>query len=222
MKRSYRQVMERPGMSRFGLVRAKRTSLLVIIFVLFVALLASCSGGTDQGNKGSDKEDNQGSDNSDKEDNKGSNKEEETTSASRDRTEGEGSEGSSEDASKELAMAPGSEDQNESGDIGSNGIGSSPNYPDPPPRAPGYLPALGSPAGQGLYHPDVDSDGVGSGDEVMYLLDTQPPGWVDYNGIHWDNCPETFNPDQEDTDVDGWGDLCDPEPLIPYDPNQAR
>jgi hypothetical protein len=191
-------------MSCFGLVRAKRTSLLVITFVLFVALLASCGGGTDQGNKGS-------------------NEEEEPTSDSKDRNEGEGSEGTSEEASKELALTPGSEDQDESGGKGSNDKGSSPNYPDPPPRAPGFLPALGPTGeGQGLYHPDVDSDGVGSGDFETYLLDTQPPGWVDYDGIHWDNCPETFNPIQEDTDGDRWGDLCDPEPLKPFDPNQAK
>jgi len=40
---------------------------------------------------------------------------------------------------------------------------------------------------------DVDKDGIGS--------DT-------------DNCPETFNPDQLDSDGDGEGDLCDNSPTI--------
>ena len=30
-----------------------------------------------------------------------------------------------------------------------------------------------------------------------------------------DNCPVTYNPDQVDTDEDGWGDACDVCPLIP-------
>lgn len=30
-----------------------------------------------------------------------------------------------------------------------------------------------------------------------------------------DNCPDDYNPDQEDLDEDGLGDICDPEPAVP-------
>ncbi|MES2812044.1 MAG: DUF6443 domain-containing protein, partial [Bacteroidota bacterium] len=47
-------------------------------------------------------------------------------------------------------------------------------------------------------------------------LDTDLDGWLDYHpdGTRWDNCRFTFNPNQEDSDGDGYGDVCDncPEP----------
>ncbi|HMP97404.1 MAG TPA: thrombospondin type 3 repeat-containing protein [Kiritimatiellia bacterium] len=36
-----------------------------------------------------------------------------------------------------------------------------------------------------------------------------------------DNCPFDFNPDQQDTNGDGIGDVCDPCGDIPFDPNDA-
>ncbi|MCA1718390.1 MAG: hypothetical protein LC781_16715 [Actinobacteria bacterium] len=205
-------------MSRFWLVKAKKTLLLVTIFVLFIALLASCSSGTDEGSKGS-------------------NKEEASTSGSKDRSEGENTDSSEEAASsdskdqdrgedkassEEVALASGSENRDERSGKGSNDKVASPNYPNPPPQ-PAFIPARGIPqAGHGWYHPDVDGDGAGSGYSAEYQIDQQPPGWVSYNYVHWDNCPETPNPNQEDSDNDGWGDFCDPEPFIPYNPNQAR
>ena len=103
-------------MSRFGLVRAKKTSLLTTTFVLSVALLASCSGGTDEGSKAS-------------------NKEETSTSEFKGRNEG-GDTGSSEEAasssdakdqdreakasSEEVASASGSESRDERGSKDSN------------------------------------------------------------------------------------------------------
>lgn len=68
----------------------------------------------------------------------------------------------------------------------------------------------------------MDGDGVGSGTIVVYQIDQQPPGWVIADLNFWDNCPETPNPNQDDSDDDGWGDFCDPEPFIPYNPNQAK
>ncbi|WP_300564699.1 RHS repeat-associated core domain-containing protein [Flavobacterium sp.] len=42
-------------------------------------------------------------------------------------------------------------------------------------------------------------------------LDSDLDGILDYhpNGTRWDNCRFTFNPNQEDVDQDGWGDVCD-------------
>ena len=77
---------------------------------------------------------------------------------------------------------------------------------------------MDDPQQYGWYHPDVDGDGVGSG----YGGPDQQAGWVIYNTVYWDNCPDTYNPYQEDSDGDGWGDSCDPEPLEPYDPNRAE
>jgi hypothetical protein len=41
----------------------------------------------------------------------------------------------------------------------------------------------------------------------LSVLDTDQDGVIDY----YDNCPNTFNPDQSDTDGDKIGDLCDPD-----------
>ena len=80
------------------------------------------------------------------------------------------------------------------------------------------------------YHPDIDGDGVGTGfsgppENGPFTVNNHPQGWVPYKPLtnnHWDNCPETYNPNQEDSDNDGWGDVCDPEPLIPYNATQAK
>ena len=31
-----------------------------------------------------------------------------------------------------------------------------------------------------------------------------------------DNCPETYNPDQTDSDYDGFGDVCEPKIILGY------
>ncbi len=57
--------------------------------------------------------------------------------------------------------------------------------------------------------PDCDGDGIPDGCE----LDSDGDGVVD----DCDNCPMTFNPEQDDQDSDGVGDPCDPdycEPLV--------
>ena len=41
-----------------------------------------------------------------------------------------------------------------------------------------------------------------------YEPDRDGDGWYDYD----DNCPSTYNPGQEDADLDGTGDVCDPTP----------
>ena len=191
-------------MSHIWLVNVKKTPLLVTIFVLSVALLASCSSGTDEGSKGT------------------TNEEETSTSGATVRSEGGDS-----DSSEEAASSSDSEDQNQGEARASSeevvvASGSEPtNYPDPPPQ-PAFIP--GPPLeGYQWYQPDVDGDGVGSGFDGSwsYPIGNQPPGWVMFNAP-WDNCPETYNPNQEDSDKDGWGDFCDPEPFIPYNPNQAK
>ena len=204
-------------MSCFRLVNAKKTSLLVTIFVLCVSLLASCGGSTDEGSNGS----NNGS-NEQEPSSSDSEKEEASKTDSNDRSE------ENTDSSEVAASSSDSKDQNQGEDQasiqGSNNKGESPppNYPDPPPQPIGLPAAFNPEPGNGWYHPDVDRDGIGSGDAVEYQLDKQPLGWVDYSYVHWDNCPETPNANQEDSDNDGWGDFCDPEPFIPYNPNQAK
>jgi hypothetical protein len=110
-----------------------------------------------------------------------------------------------------------------------------PKYPDPP-KQPTDIPEQLNENVERWYLPDVDGDGVGSqmplytdwigeGVNGPFTVNNHPQGWVPYKPLtnnHWDNCPETYNPNQEDSDNDGWGDVCDPEPLIPYNATQAK
>ena len=199
-------------MSCFWLVKAKKTSLLVAIFVLCAALLVSCSGGTDEGSKGSNKEEASKSDSKDRD----SNEQVASSSDSKDQNRREGKA-----SSEEVALGSGSENPDQRSGEGFNNKVEPPNYPNPPSADNPYYQG-GLQPGYEFYHPDVDGDGVGSGVVVDYRIDQQPPGWVIADFNLRDNCPDTPNPDQEDSDTDGWGDSCDPEPFIPYNSNQQR
>ena len=115
-------------MSYLWMVKVKRTSLLVTIFILCVALLASCAGSTDEGSEGSNIEEVSNSDSKDR----GSNEQEASSSDSEDQSR---------------------ENPDEGGGEGFNDEGESPNYPDntpqqkaapapPPPPYPVNPPAL--------------------------------------------------------------------------------
>ena len=56
----------------------------------------------------------------------------------------------------------------------------------------------------------MDNDGQGD------VCDSFNNNDIDEDGVNnnEDNCPSTYNPDQEDTDEDGLGDDCAPAPII--------
>ncbi len=58
------------------------------------------------------------------------------------------------------------------------------------------------------YYLDVDGDGFGD-DATSVVQCAAPAGYVTQGG---DNCPDTYNVDQMDTDGDGKGDSCDLSP----------
>jgi hypothetical protein len=62
-----------------------------------------------------------------------------------------------------------------------------------------------------MYYRDSDNDGYGNPNDSLYAS-SQPEGFVLDNT---DNCPRTYNPDQEDSDGDGCGDACDARPDDP-------
>ena len=63
-------------------------------------------------------------------------------------------------------------------------------------------------AGSATWYRDQDEDGYGDPNDSTQA-DVQPEGYVSNND---DNCPNTYNPDQADSDGDGIGDVCE-EPL---------
>uniref|UniRef100_UPI000E2547C2 thrombospondin type 3 repeat-containing protein n=1 Tax=Lewinella sp. IMCC34191 TaxID=2259172 RepID=UPI000E2547C2 len=62
---------------------------------------------------------------------------------------------------------------------------------------------------QQAFYRDADNDGYGDRSDYVFAC-TQPDGYVN-NGA--DNCPDTFNPDQVDSDGNGIGDACDEDPF---------
>jgi len=60
------------------------------------------------------------------------------------------------------------------------------------------------------YWSDYDFDGVGYGDINAYCPADVPVDWIIYDGVNPDNCPDTYNPDQLDSNGNGIGDACEP------------
>jgi hypothetical protein len=58
----------------------------------------------------------------------------------------------------------------------------------------------------------------GSGFDGVFLIETPFDG--DEIPVELDNCPDVYNPDQNDLDADGVGDLCDNCPSV-YNPDQV-
>ena len=224
-------------MSHVWLVKVKKTSLLVIILIVSVALLASCSSSTDEGSKASNKEETSTSGSTVRSEAEDTDSSEQAASSSNSEDQNQGE---ARVSSEEVVVASSSENRvQRSSESSYNKVQSPPpKYPDPPKQLT-YTPPDPADANDKeklWYLPDVDGDGVGS--EMPLYTDwmdepvngpfrpgNEPPGWVPYKPLtnnHWDNCPETYNPNQEDSDNDGWGDVCDPEPLIPYNPTQAK
>jgi len=84
----------------------------------------------------------------------------------------------------------------------------------------------------GNYHtvglkPDGTVVAVGGAGGVINYGQCEVSGWdldpdADRDGVldDVDNCPLTYNPDQQDSDADGLGDVCDNCPKI-WNPDQA-
>ena len=65
-----------------------------------------------------------------------------------------------------------------------------------------------------VYYRDYDGDGYGDPDNSIQA-DRQPDGYVSNST---DNCPDTYNPDQKDSDLDGIGDACEKLKAMPWIP----
>lgn len=65
-----------------------------------------------------------------------------------------------------------------------------------------------------VYYRDYDGDGYGDPDNSIQA-DQQPDGYVSDNT---DNCPDIYNPDQKDSDLDGIGDACEKLKAMPWIP----